>query len=123
MTTDPGWSPRPAFVGADGQSPPPRRSFCVAASERKTPHRAERNADGRRRQFYATACGCDLVDRELRARVHPRVHPLDLRLHHHVLGQAALLALAEPNPALPLRRLRAVPAPIQADLAVIRTDR
>ena len=34
----------------------------------------------------------------------------DPRLHHHVVDPAAVLALAEPDPALPLRRLRAVPA-------------
>src|SRR4029453_8028980 len=62
----------------------------------------------------------DLVDPELRARLHLRVRADHLRVHHHVLGPAALLALAEQDPALPVRRLRAVPQDLPPALAVLR---
>ena len=48
---------------------------------------------------------------------------LILALHHHVVGPAAVLGLAEPDPAIPLRRLRSVSAPLAPHPAVVRAAR
>ena len=55
---------------------------------------------------------------ELRRRLRRRLRPADLRLRAHVVDPAALLA--EPRPAVPVRRLRAVPAPVPARPAAAR---
>src|SRR5205814_10289859 len=60
---------------------------------------------------------------DLRTRLRDRVHARDLRVHHHELDSAALLALAQPDPALPVRRLRAVPAVVPARPTVDGTGR
>src|SRR5207247_3427309 len=60
---------------------------------------------------------------ELRRGVHLRVHAADPGVHHHVLGAAPVLALAEPHPAVPLRRLRAVPAAVPAYSPELRSAR
>ena len=52
----------------------------------------------------------------LRERLRRRLHARDLGVHPDVLGPAAVLAPA--GAAVPLRRLRAVPAPLAADHAV-----
>src|SRR5262245_37600564 len=84
----------------------------AACLSRNPPH-GRMAPDGRR----------DLVDPELRRRLHLGVRARHLRVHHPVLGPAALLALAEPDPALPVRRLRAVPADLPSPAAVLRRVR
>ena len=51
------------------------------------------------------------------------LRPPDPRVHPHLLDPAAVLALAEPNPALSLRRVRALPAHLPALRAAHRAAR
>src|SRR6478672_2683205 len=81
-----------------------------AAFLSRSPPHGRMAPDGRR----------DLVDPELRQRLHLCVRADHLRVHHPVLGPTALLALAEPGPALPVRRLRALPADLPPAPAVLR---
>src|SRR5205823_14622494 len=63
---------------------------------------------------FPTRRSSDLVRERLRQRLHAR----DPRVHHHELGAAAVLALAEQDPALPVRRLGALSAALPARAAV-----
>src|SRR5262245_12755121 len=96
----------------------PRRSVrgCSSAAASSTRRResvgpVERPADGRHGQDHA-ACGRHRLGAELRLRLLVGVHPDHPALRAVELGAHAVLAVAEPDPALPLRRLRAVPAAV-----------
>src|SRR4051794_2223565 len=78
------------------------------------------------------ARGRDHLGTKLRAGLRDRLHADHLRVHPHELGPDAVLALVEPDPALPARRHGAIPAALSArpsvdgaarPLAVDRRDR
>ena len=79
---------------------------------------ARRKANAQRRWAYAATVDLARATRsrgpELPERLRDRLHARDLRVHDHELAAAAVLDLAEPDPALPLRRQRAVPAALPA---------
>ena len=52
------------------------------------------------------------VGAAFRVRLRRRLRPADPRVHHHVVGPRGRVADARARPAVPVRRVRAVPAPL-----------
>src|SRR5215831_6108248 len=92
---------------------PPRTGRGCSSGASSTRHRRtspgpEPALNGLASHVHA-ACRRGLERQDVRQRLHRALLARDLRLHPDELVAAAVLADAQPDPALPLRRLRAVP--------------
>src|SRR5437588_7876958 len=107
---------------ATSKSPPRSGPACSSAADSSTRRRkptaqGERPFDGRNGHFHG-ARRCDLESADVRERLRERVLAPDPAVHRRELAAAAVLALAEPDPALPLRRIGALPAALPTAPAV-----
>src|SRR5579875_2859296 len=106
---------------ATSSSRPRTGRGCASAASSTRPRRTrpgrEALQDGRLGRVHL-ARGRGDGGAELRHGLRDRLHAGHLRVRDHELAAAALLALAQPHPALPLRRLRAVSAPLPAGAAL-----